>query len=201
LGGIGSVMGPLTVQSGASLAPGDNGIGTFTAGTVTLASGSTTVMELNGTDKTSDQLAASTVTYGGTLVLKNLNGQLAANDTFTLFPTPGTGSFSSVQSITPGQAVTWDTTQLSVNGTVKVVSVTTTTPPNITTSVTTDAGGSSLTIAWPADNTGYTLQVQSNPANVGLSTNWVDVAGSSSTNKVVVPINPAAGSTFYRLVQ
>jgi autotransporter-associated beta strand protein/T5SS/PEP-CTERM-associated repeat protein len=201
LGGVGSVMGPLTVQSGASLAPGDNGIGTFTAGTVTLASGSSTVMELNGTDKTSDQLAASTVTYGGTLVLKNLSGQLAANDTFTLFPTPGTGSFSSVQSITPGQAVTWDTTQLSVDGTVKVVSVTTTTPPNITTSVTTDAGGSSLTIAWPADNMGYTLQVQSNPANVGLSTNWVDVAGSSSTNKVVVPINPAAGSTFYRLVQ
>jgi hypothetical protein len=90
---------------------------------------------------------------------------------------------------------------LNVNGTVKVLSVTSTAPPTLTTSVTTGAGGSSLTITWPAGNTGYTLQMQSNPITMGISTNWVNVAGSSTTNMVTVPIDPTAGSTFYRLIQ
>jgi len=203
LGGIGSIS-KLSVQSGASVAPGDGGTGMLSvSGTATLAAGSSTTINLNRTNATtSAQLSVSGgLTYGGTLVLKNIGGQLAVNDTFTLFPTAGTGSFSSVQSITPGQTVTWDTTQLNVNGTVKVLSVTSTAPPTLTTSVTTGAGGSSLTITWPAGNTGYTLQMQSNPITMGISTNWVNVAGSSTTNMVTVPIDPTAGSTFYRLIQ
>jgi hypothetical protein len=97
--------------------------------------------------------------------------------------------------------VTWDTSNLTVDGTVKVLTAVSATPPTITTSVTTGPGGSSLTIAWPDSYTGYTLQVQTNSLNVGISTNWVTVPGSSSTNMVTVPINPAVGSSFYRLMQ
>jgi len=59
--------------------------------------------------------------------------------------------------------------------------------------------GGNLYLTWPTDHTGYTLQAQTNSLTVGISTNWVDVPTSTSTNQVVFPINPANGSVFYRL--
>lgn len=70
-----------------------------------------------------------------------------------------------------------------------------TTSTNITFSVT----GNQLTLAWPADHTGWTLQAQTNSLSVGVSTNWADVAGSTTTNKIIVPISTANGCVFYRL--
>jgi len=65
-------------------------------------------------------------------------------------------------------------------------------PTNITASV----SGNTLTIAWPADHIGWILQAQTN----GLSsTNWFDLPGSDAVNAVVIPINPANTSVFYRL--
>jgi hypothetical protein len=62
------------------------------------------------------------------------------------------------------------------------------------------ASGGNLTLSWPADHTGWRLQTQTNSLAVGLSTNWVTVANSTTTNQVVVPIVPANGSVFYRLI-
>lgn len=56
-----------------------------------------------------------------------------------------------------------------------------------------------LSLSWPAGE-GWTLQMQTNALNVGLSTNWVTVPGSSSissTNISITNINP---TVFYRLV-
>jgi hypothetical protein len=69
-------------------------------------------------------------------------------------------------------------------------------PTNIVFSVT----GNQMTLSWPADHQGWTLQAQTNALSVGLNTNWVDLAGSTSTNQMIVPINPANGSVFYRLI-
>ena len=69
-------------------------------------------------------------------------------------------------------------------------------PTNIVASV----SGNQLTLAWPADHTGWQLQVQTNSLSIGLGTNWVQVSGSTSVNQVVVPMNPTNGSVFYRLV-
>ncbi len=66
-------------------------------------------------------------------------------------------------------------------------------PSNIVFSV---AGGQ-LTLSWPLDQVGWTLQAQTNSPGVGLSTNWVDVPASTLTNEVVYPMNN--GSVFYRL--
>src|SRR5204863_462981 len=33
-----------------------------------------------------------------------------------------------------------------------------------------------------------------------VATNWVTVAGSTATNRVVIPIDPGVGSMFFRLV-
>ena len=52
---------------------------------------------------------------------------------------------------------------------------------------------------WPQDHTGWTLQVQTNGLNTGLGTNWVTIPGSTLTNQIFLPINPASGATFFRL--
>ena len=57
--------------------------------------------------------------------------------------------------------------------------------------------GNQLDISWPV--AGGRLQTQTNNLNAGLGTNWVTVAGSTATNHVVVPLDPANGNVFYRL--
>ena len=59
--------------------------------------------------------------------------------------------------------------------------------------------GNSIQLNWPADHTGWELQAQTNPPNAGIGSNWVTLPGSSATNQVLVPINPAVGSVFMRL--
>jgi hypothetical protein len=43
------------------------------------------------------------------------------------------------------------------------------------------------------------LQAQTNPAGLGLGTNWAYVPG-PITNPYVVPLNRSVGSVFHRLV-
>jgi len=52
---------------------------------------------------------------------------------------------------------------------------------------------------WPADHTGWRLEMQANSFGGGLGTNWTTVAGSDSTNQVSVPIVATNGSAFFRL--
>ena len=93
-----------TLQSGSTLAPGDNGIGTMTFYNVfntivdfpdalTLVPGSTTVMEVSksGSTLTNDvlKILSGTLTYGGSLRVTNIGvGVLAAGDSFRLFDAP-----------------------------------------------------------------------------------------------------------------
>jgi hypothetical protein len=62
------------------------------------------------------------------------------------------------------------------------------------------ASGGNLTLKWPLDHTGWQLQAQTNSVSVGISTNWVNVSGSTSTNQVVFPVNLTKGTVFYRLI-
>jgi hypothetical protein len=68
-------------------------------------------------------------------------------------------------------------------------------PTNILSSFTNEQ----LTLSWPADHKGWQLQAQTNSLSVGLSTNWVNVAGTTGTNQVVIPISLTNGTVFYRL--
>src|ERR1035437_3144457 len=65
-------------------------------------------------------------------------------------------------------------------------------PTNITASV----SSNTLTIAWPADHIGWILQAQTNGLSSGQ---WFDLPGSDAVNAMVIPINPANTSVFYRL--
>ncbi len=70
------------------------------------------------------------------------------------------------------------------------------TPTNLVTVV----NGGNLELSWPADHTGWRLQVQTNSLATGLNTNWSDVAGATTVNSVTNAINPANGAVFYRMV-
>jgi hypothetical protein len=42
--------------------------------------------------------------------------------------------------------------------------------------------------------------VQTNSLATGIGNNWVTVPSSNLTNQMTVPVNPANGSVFFRLI-
>jgi autotransporter-associated beta strand protein len=201
LKGSGNVIGEVIASAGSTVAPGSS-VGTLTvSGNVTL--GGQLHMELNRTNApfNCDRLVSSggTITYGGSLLITNIGPVLQVNDTFQVFPS-GVGAFGAVTVATTdasGNIYTWQNDIASL-GSVKVLSVTApvnTTPTNIVASV----SGGNLNLSWPSDHTGWSLQTQTNVLGVGLNTNWVTVAGSTTTNAVSIPISPANPAVFFRL--
>ena len=121
LTGNGTVLGNLTVNG--TLAPG-NGIGTLTCNNgVTLQAGSTNVIELNKALGTNDQLRVTgTLACSGTLLVTNLSGTLAAGDSFKIFnATSYSGSFTTYALPALGTGLAWNTTNLTLNGTLSVI--------------------------------------------------------------------------------
>jgi fibronectin-binding autotransporter adhesin len=201
LKGSGTVNGNVSALAGSTVNPGDS-VGTLTVQqNVTLAG--TLLMELNRTNaQNCDHLVSSsgTITYGGTLSVTNVGPALHATDYFQLFSS-GVSGFAAVNLQTNDTVnnvkYTWYNT-ISSNGRITVATVTNLvnpTPTNITARV----NGSNLELSWPADHTGWTLQVQTNNLNVGLSNNWVDMPGSTSVDSVTNTINPTNGAVFYRM--
>jgi autotransporter-associated beta strand protein len=192
--GSGSVQGKLTAQTGSTLNPGDT-IGTLTVQSNVVLSG-LVVMELNRTNgPASDELVSvgGTITAAGTLTVTNLGPPMQPGDTFQLFNWPVSGFITvSLPSIAP---YVW-TNNLSLNGTIQVMSPVATNPTNILVQL----NGGNLTLAWPSDHIGWKLQAQTNGLAVGIGTNWADVSGSSVTNQMNIPISPANGGVFFRLI-
>ena len=121
LGGNGTIKGPVTVQAGGTLSPG-TGIGTLTVSN-TLSLAGTTRMEISHAPLTNDLLRGlTTVTYGGTLIITNVAGDLAPGDSFKLFQfSARAGGFASVTlpSLNPGLG--WNTNGLT-NGVISIIS-------------------------------------------------------------------------------
>jgi glucose/arabinose dehydrogenase len=63
--------------------------------------------------------------------------------------------------------------------------------------LTVQLSGNLLNISWPG--AGGRLEAQTNAPGLGLGTTWMTVPGSTATNRVVIAIDPALGSAFYRL--
>ncbi len=66
--------------------------------------------------------------------------------------------------------------------------------------VTSAINGNQIQLAWPATATGWRLESQTNSLSTGISYNWFTVPGSTATNQISIPISPANGSVFFRLV-
>jgi hypothetical protein len=124
-----------------------------------------------------------------------LAGTLAAGDKFTLFgATTRMGSFTTLNLPTLAAGLGWSNS-LAADGSLVVVTAVNLNPTNIVVTV----SGSTLTLSWPPDHTGWTLQAQTNNLSTGLSNNWAPVAGSTATNSVSVTVDPSQPSVFYRL--
>jgi autotransporter-associated beta strand protein len=195
LRGTGTVQGKLTALAGSLIRPG-NAIGTLQVlGDVSLSG--TLLLELNRTNfPAADELisSAGTIAGGGTLMVTNLGPALQAGDTFQLFNGPVTG-FASVQLPAIGPGLAW-TNKLAMDGSIALQPAVALNPTNL---VATLAVGNELMLTWPADHIGWHLQVQTNAANTGLNTSWVDLVGSSTTNEIAVPMDVTQGSVFFRL--
>ena len=70
-------------------------------------------------------------------------------------------------------------------------------PPTIQFSV---QPGNLLQLSWPSNYLGWKLQAQTNAPAVGLTGSWSTITNSAFTNWWTLPINPAVGSVFLRLV-
>ena len=101
LGGSGTILGDVTVNSSGTLSPG-NSPGVLTVGSLSLSDGSTTLMEITGTAAgLYDQIVGTgtgSLTYGGNLDLV-MSGSYADGTTFHLFSnfsSPSIGDFAAV---------------------------------------------------------------------------------------------------------
>jgi hypothetical protein len=68
--------------------------------------------------------------------------------------------------------------------------------------ITSSASGGNLTISWPADHAGWTLQCQTNALNKGLKTgsaNWFDIPSSVNGTSYTIPLDRTNPTVFYRL--
>jgi len=214
LAGNGTIRGSVALAANAQLEPG-TAIGVLTLadpatlrgtiGVLTVTNavtlGGVATMEISKTaTPNSDRLVASSITYGGSLIVTNIGPDLVgvSNVVFQLFSAPSvSGSFSSVLLPPVPANHTWQN-NLAVDGTLVLVSTVNPTPPTLTASVT---GPGAVKLTWPADRIGgWVLQVQTNSVSTGISTNWVTVAGSIYTNEWSLGIDPAEGCVFARLL-
>lgn len=120
LQGNGSVSGNLLAISGATVAPSGAPGTLAVSGTAALEG--TTSLELNKTAATNGMLTAGSIIYGGTLALTNINGTLAAGNSFRLFSASTySGAFSGITPAIPGLNLAWNTNGLNT-GVVSIVS-------------------------------------------------------------------------------
>jgi autotransporter-associated beta strand protein len=172
LSGNGTVLGAVIAGDGSILAPGSS-VGALTiSNALNLRTGSATLMELNKGAGTNDQVRGLTaVTYGGKLTVTGLGGAYASGDTFKLF-SAATYNASSFDTLVLPVGVSWDTSGLTVDGTIKVISVA---PPQLS-SIRPVAGGAfQMTFSGPAGNN-YRVWANSDVTAAPVSTTWTLVA-------------------------
>jgi alpha-galactosidase len=200
LRGHGLLQGTAIISNGAILAPGLS-IGTLTVSSnLTLAAGSTIVMELSTSPMTNDALqVGGTVTYGGTLIATHVSGTaLAVGDSFKFFNAASYGgAFTNIVPPMPGSGLAWNVSGLASNGVLQVVAAS---PPRISASL---LNGSSLVLSGTGGipNGEYYVLASTNlilPLSnwTRIATNRFDADGNSSFTNAMVPGRP---QQFYLL--
>lgn len=113
LAGTGTISGAVVVNSGGTLSPGNNGIGTITLGaTLAMQTGSKLSIGVVGTQY--DKVAVtSTVVLKGTLEMIN-SSAYKSGDTYSIISGGSiTGQFDAISPATPGDGLKWDTSRIS----------------------------------------------------------------------------------------
>ena len=169
-------------------------------GAYTLANGTQMSFGLGGSAGNGSISLSGAASFAGSVSV-NLNGFFwpAAGSAFNLLNyTAESGLlFTNATLPAPGY-LAWQTNYNPTALTLTVVARSTNAAPgNLNLST---LNGTNLILQWPGDHTGWSIQVQTNPLTVGLSTNWATLAGSSQTNQFVMPINKTNGTLFFRMI-
>lgn len=179
LSGTGVISGAVAVNPGGTLSPGADSIGALTINnTLTLAGG--TVMRLDKSAGTNGQVqGVSTLTYGGSLIVTNLGGALAAGDSFPLFNAGSyQGGFAAILLPVLNSGLAWDVSGLATNGAIAVVSFTGVNPPaNWPANVTVvPFSTTQMTLNWSAvsNAASYVVSRDGNPVATVSGTNYLD---------------------------
>lgn len=160
LAGYGTIGGAANIEPGATLAPANLGAGALTfEASLTLTTASTSIFQINKSLQTNDAInVAGALTLGGTLIVTNLAGNLAAGDSFKLFNAAAfNGNFSTLTLPPLGTGLTWNTNAIT-NG---VLSVTSTVVPQFD-SVTRRSDGNFVFNGAGAAYSSYDLDAASN---------------------------------------
>lgn len=185
-GGISNDFGGVLVDdvSLAAFVPG-NVVHTLTP-TVLTGQTFTATVKNNGVDATDSQGLIQFKTNNVALGSKVVASATAVSDPVIM---PASYSVTAIYS--------GDATYIGSSATVNVgnVVVINPAPTNLGSSI----SANQLTLTWPSDHTGWTLQTQTNSRSAGLGGTWFDVSGSATTNQMIMTVNPANPTVFYRL--
>jgi hypothetical protein len=202
LTGSGKVVGDMLVNG--TFLPGDVFSTLTFSNNLTLASSSATTVRISRNNPLTEKAVCyGTLTFGGTLVVSNVGSALVLGDTFDLFGFTGSpGAFANLTLPALDPGLTWNTSNLPINGTISVVSLTASPPrlinptlANLTNFVVTATGG--------VANGQFRILTQTNvtvPLNnwAILSTNNYDGTGSLVLTN---PVNPAEPQRYFRIIQ
>jgi autotransporter-associated beta strand protein len=230
-GGNGFVGAPVVVNSGGTILPGEclermainqaeapailtrTGPLTFGGTSLTLNAGGTAffnvdngINPITGVGTNATIVGLSSVSYAGTLIVSNISAvAFTNNQVVKLFDTGVTPNYSgSFSTIKVWGATSYDASNLTVDGTIKILVATATTPVTLGKN---RPDKNHLTLSWPADHIGWRLQIMTNTTPNGMvlsgtnfvqSTNWVNCDGATTFNST----NLTIGSTnvVFRLI-
>jgi hypothetical protein len=122
----------VAVATGGTISPGEANGQITILGSLVLSNGSITALRLDAGGGYCDKLVVATnVTYGGTLQLTNIPGDLTNGSSFQLFSAKNyAGAFNNLLPASPGPDLKWNTNELKVDGVLRVFA-TPSPPPKI----------------------------------------------------------------------
>ena len=114
LAGTGTVSGGVVINSGGTIAPGNNSIATLKLGNnLVLQNGSQTAIDISGTSNDKITITGSVV-LKGTLELTNKGAAYQAGNSYTLFTAASaTGNFDAISPEKPGEGLSWNTSRIN----------------------------------------------------------------------------------------
>jgi autotransporter-associated beta strand protein len=200
LAGNGIISGPVTVNSGGALAPG-NPLGPLTiTNSLTLSAGSTTFMQVQHSPLTNDSVTVlGTLIEGGTLNVTNSGAATLANgDIFQLFSAGAySGSFTALVLPLLNGNLVWNTSNLQTSGTLSVMALSQPTIGNI------NITGGNMVVGGTGGPNGWTYYLLAS-TNLNLpAAQWTRIAtnqfNGDGTFSVTNLVDITAPQTFYQI--
>lgn len=189
----------VTTGSSASYSnPAGSTVGTASsAPSLTLVTGNQYTEVLTITLSATNTLAITNAMYSGADTNGALLSQFGGVASGVTFLTNSFDALAIGWRETGSQATAIDINNIAVNAMLKPV----TSPISLVpTNVTAQVLGNQLQISWPQNHLGWRLEIQTNDLSAGLGTNWVTVPDSTNVISTGIPLDPANGSVFLRLV-